>query len=110
MNSEPSSETPAQTPQDDILLATEDLFLDIAKDSDAPLKEAVVMMNARMRLVRAYEAALIHDREAELSALRACWLSRDIARLKELLSQYYRRRQDLAPQIVQLMNRTGNRQ
>jgi len=89
---------------EDIVSATEGLFLEIASNADARLKEAVTVMNGRRRLVRLYEAALIPDREEELAALKACWNARDIPRLRDLIFAYYKRRHDLAPQIVALMN------
>lgn len=92
---------------DPTVLATEALFLDIAQDSDASLREAVMVINQRRRVLRAYEAAVIPNREEELSELKACWAARDISRLKVLILQYYRRRQELAPMMVKLMNRSG---
>ena len=92
---------------EDIISATEALFLDIAKNSDAGLQGAVKSINSRRRLIRMYEVALIPDREDELAALRACWAARNIPQLKALLVKYYQRRHELAPQIVALMNATS---
>ena len=103
----PEENTKIPFPQDDILLATEALFLDIASASDAPLKNAVLMVNKRRRLIGAYEGALIPNRDEELRALKACWAARDIPRLKDLIMQYYKRRSELAPQIVEMINRSA---
>jgi len=93
--------------QDEIISATESLFLDMANASEGPLRDAVEQINDRRRLLRAYEAALIPDRAEELRGLKESWDARDIPRLKALLLAYYKRRQDLAPQIVALMNGDG---
>lgn len=109
----PTEELPGSPPNmvgDAVVMATEALFLDIASKGDASLKDAVILINVRRRLLRAHEAALISDREAELAALRSAWEARDIPSLKTLIVEYYRRRQALAPQLAALLNAPPSRQ
>ena len=90
----------------DIAAATERLFQDIASASDnETLRTSMLTMNQQMHAIRPYEAALIPDRHSEYEALSACWAERDMAQLQRLIVAYFKRRQDLTPQLAALINR-----
>lgn len=92
----------------DITAATEAFFTDMVSAlPDPAVKENMARMNAAMRQIRPYEAALIPDRAEELDALQAAWERRDIVRLEGLLKAYFQRRQALVPQVMHLM-KTAN--
>lgn len=86
--------------------ATEHLFMEIADASgNEVLRRSMVLMSQQMQAIRPYEEDLIPDREAEFDTLSACWAARDIPRLQILIMAYFKRRQDLAPKVAELINR-----
>lgn len=94
------------TAQVDIAEATNQLFQAIANSvGNAALRTDMLAMNEELATFRPYEAALISDREAEYAALSGAWVTRDWPRLKVLIAAYFERRQALAPQLAQLVNR-----
>lgn len=85
---------------------TEALFQDICDTSgNALLRQTIGMINAHLHIIRPYESAFIPDRGAELEALAAAWASRDMPRLRELTTAYFKRRRDLVPHIAKMINR-----
>lgn len=94
------------SPDGDIAEATNQLFQDIAAGVGNPaLREDVLAMNEELATFRPYEATLIPDRAEEYAALSESWAARDWPRLKVLIAAYFARRQALAPQLSQLINR-----
>ncbi len=102
----PGSTTDAAGTKVDIGEATNRLFQAIADGlGNAELRTSMLMMNREMAPFRPYEAVLIPDREAEYAALSESWAARDWPRLKLLIAAYFARREALAPQLAELINR-----
>ncbi len=85
---------------------TEALFQDICDASgNELLRKTIGLINAHLHIMRPYESAFIPDRGAEYEAMATAWSGRDMSRLRELTSTYFKRRRDLIPQITQIINR-----
>jgi DNA-binding GntR family transcriptional regulator len=85
---------------------TEALFQDICDMSgNAMLRQTIGLINAHLHLIRPYEGAFIPDRNSEYEAMAAAWAKRDMPRLRELTTAYFKRRRDLVPQIAKIINR-----
>ncbi len=106
MTKPPVHETISSGGDRDITAATERLFQDIAEASNSDaVRTSMLAMNSQMYAFRPYEAALIPDLHSEYEALSACWAKRDMVELQRLILAYFKRRQDLAPQLAALINR-----
>lgn len=83
---------------------TADVFLDIAtRSSNFEHKRAMVSVNDRLHAVRAVEAQVLDETEAELSAIA---LADDDAReLGKLVFAYHRRRRRLVSDVVRAVYR-----
>ncbi|HTM81570.1 hypothetical protein [Asticcacaulis sp.] len=101
----PSPFPPSALAADDIVEATERLFLEIAEAAgNEAVRQAILTINEQMHSIRPYEAAFISDRQAEFEALSSSWASRDMPELRRLIMVYFERRQDITPQLVSLIN------
>jgi len=105
-DSAPDPRVAAASSDLDIAEATSQLFQAIADGvGNAALRTDMIAMNQALAAYRPYEGALIPDREAEYAALSQSWAARDWPRLTVLIEAYFERRQALAPQLSQLINR-----
>ena len=90
----------------DIAEKTEALFQNICDMSgNTRLRQTIGVINAHLHMIRPYESAYIPDRRAEYDAMATAWANRDMPRLRELTTAYFKRRRDLVPQIAKIINR-----
>ena len=89
----------------DISERTEALFQDICDASgNELLRNTIGLINAHLHIIRPYESAFIPDRQVEFEAMSQAWTDRDLPRLRELTTAYFRRRRDLIPQLAQFIS------
>ena len=89
---------------DDIVEATEKLFVEIAQAAGSEaLRQAILSINEQMQLIRPYEAAFISNRQAEFDTLSTSWAARDIPEVKRLITAYFERRQNITPDLVNMI-------
>jgi DNA-binding GntR family transcriptional regulator len=89
--------------QDDIVAATEALFLAIADFSDTgETRYAVSNVNDRLRPLRQLDTGDLIDLPAEMAEFKAAWQAHDLGSLRDLVKRYHHRRLALVPNFVAL--------
>ncbi len=100
----PSESDTPMSPPFDVGAAVDQLFKEIIKEAESPLLQmSIEMMREETLAIRAYEADLLPDREAEYQRLLACWRRRDKRGLQKELAAYYQRREDIAATVAHRM-------
>jgi hypothetical protein len=101
-SSEPAS---ADTPPFDVGEAVDQLFQDIIAKADNPLLQtSITLLREETLAIRAYEAEMLTDREAEYKRMLDCWHRKDKRGLQRELAAYYERREGIAAQIANRMS------
>jgi DNA-binding GntR family transcriptional regulator len=100
-------EAPAFPPlslnEEDIVSATEALFLAIAEFSDMDeTKYAVANVNDRLRPIRQLDTGPLLDHPAELKEFQAAWDAHNLKLLHRLVRKYHHRRLAIVSQYVAL--------
>ena len=91
------------TPDDDIVVATERVFLAlVGQVQNAELIRQVDNANDRLRAVRTLENRLISDQRDEIAGLERLRHEGNKPALRRAVSRYCRRRLDIVPQLVGL--------
>jgi DNA-binding transcriptional MocR family regulator len=88
--------------------STERLFARIAQGSGNPEHvEAVLRLNDRLRLLRTIEPSILGDPAPELQQLAELLDRGEAPGLRRSLAAFHRRRERIAPQLVELLLRDG---
>ncbi|MFT4077477.1 MAG: GntR family transcriptional regulator [Asticcacaulis sp.] len=94
---------PLDLSEDDIVTATEALFLAIAAFSDMDeTKYAVANVNDRLRPIRQLDTGTLIDHPAELKAFQDAWDAHDLKLLRRLVTKYHHKRLRLVTEFVAL--------
>jgi hypothetical protein len=97
----PSEPDAASTPPFDVGEAVDQLFQEIIAKADNPLLQtSISLLREETLAIRAYEAEMLPDREAEYQRMLDCWRRRDKRGLQRELTAYYERREDIAAQVA----------
>ena len=88
----------------DVGAAIDRLFQEIIGQSEnSLLQTSLNLLREETLAIRAYEAEMLPDREAEYQRLLDCWRRRDKRGLQRELNAYYQRREDLAARVARRM-------
>ena len=108
MTQQPPSSEPdsAGTPPFDVGEAVDRLFQEIIAKADNPLLQtSISLLREETLAIRAYEAEMLTDREAEYKRMLDCWHRRDKRGLQRELAAYYERREAIAARVARRLNR-----
>ncbi|CAL4869362.1 hypothetical protein MMA231_03654 (plasmid) [Asticcacaulis sp. MM231] len=96
-----SGATSADAPAFDVGEAVDRLFQDIIDSADNPLLQtSISLLREETLAIRAYEAEMLPDREAEYQRMLDCWRRKDKRGLQRELAAYYERREGIAAQVA----------
>jgi DNA-binding GntR family transcriptional regulator len=94
---------PLDLGENNVVAATEALFLAIAEFSDMDeTKYAVANVNDRLRPIRQLDTGVLIDHLTELKEFQAAWDAHDLKLLRRLVNKYHHKRLGLVTEFVAL--------